>query len=116
MQLHLGTNETSHMVDTLVMSNLGYFQLKAEPGIYNLSLAPGRSRQLYNVVPPDALPAALEVSLTCLRLEGSLTFSKVGICCLSLLLLCKLDASRLPDLARHVSTEEFCISESPEFC
>ena len=50
------------MVDTLVMSNLGYFQLKAEPGIYYLTLAPGRSRDLYNVVLPEALPAVLEAS------------------------------------------------------
>ena len=44
------------------MSNLGYFQLKAEPGIYNLTLAPGRSRELYDVVLPEALQAVLEVS------------------------------------------------------
>jgi UDP-glucose:glycoprotein glucosyltransferase len=33
------------------MSNLGYFQLKAAPGIHTLSIAPGRSRQLYAVAP-----------------------------------------------------------------
>ena len=35
--------------DTLVMSNLGYFQLKAYPGVFQLQLAPGRTRQLYSV-------------------------------------------------------------------
>ena len=34
-------------VGTIVMSNLGYFQLKAAPGIHTLAIAPGRSRQLY---------------------------------------------------------------------
>jgi hypothetical protein len=28
-------------VDTLVMSNLGYFQLQAAPGLWDLTLAPG---------------------------------------------------------------------------
>lgn len=37
-------------VDTLVMQNLGYFQLKASPGLWELSIAPGRSRDLYQVV------------------------------------------------------------------
>lgn len=50
VQIHLGTGKQAHMVDTLVMSNLGYFQLKAAPGMYNLSLAPGRSEELYTVV------------------------------------------------------------------
>jgi UDP-glucose:glycoprotein glucosyltransferase len=38
------------MVDTLVMSNLGYFQLKASPGLWQLSIAPGRSRNLYRLL------------------------------------------------------------------
>lgn len=37
-------------VDTLVMQNLGYFQLKASPGLWELSIAPGRSRDLYQIV------------------------------------------------------------------
>ena len=32
LQLHLGSPAQPHMVDTLVMSNLAYFQLKAAPG------------------------------------------------------------------------------------
>lgn len=36
-------------VDTLVMQNLGYFQLKASPGLWELSIAPGRSRDLYQI-------------------------------------------------------------------
>ncbi|GIL48985.1 hypothetical protein Vafri_5482 [Volvox africanus] len=47
LQLHLGTQEQPHRVDTLVMANLAYFQLKAAPGRWLLSLAPGRSRDLY---------------------------------------------------------------------
>lgn len=46
----LGAGEKSlspFMVDTIVMANLGYFQLKAAPGVWNLSLVPGRSTELY---------------------------------------------------------------------
>ena len=34
------------LVDTLVMSNLGYFQLKAGPGLWKLKLAPGAAAGL----------------------------------------------------------------------
>ncbi|GAB4815180.1 hypothetical protein N2152v2_002226 [Parachlorella kessleri] len=49
VQLQLGTAADPAMVDTLVMANLGYFQLKAAPGVWDLQLAPGRSRELYMV-------------------------------------------------------------------
>ncbi|CAD7699991.1 unnamed protein product [Ostreobium quekettii] len=49
MQLTLGNASHPAMVDTLVMSNLGYFQLKASPGVWNLSLAPGRTKELYHI-------------------------------------------------------------------
>ena len=45
----LGTEAEPALVDTIVMSNLAYFQLKASPGLFSLSLAPGRSRQLYAI-------------------------------------------------------------------
>lgn len=35
------------MVDTLVMANLGYWQMKVNPGVWYLQLAPGRSSELY---------------------------------------------------------------------
>lgn len=35
------------MVDTLVMANLGYWQMKVSPGVWYLQLAPGRSSELY---------------------------------------------------------------------
>ena len=50
LQLHLGTTTQPHLVDTLVMSNMGYFQLKASPGLWQLSIAPGRSRELYKML------------------------------------------------------------------
>lgn len=46
VQLHLGSAQQPHLQDTLVMSNLGYFQLKAAPGAWNLQLAPGKQDPL----------------------------------------------------------------------
>lgn len=35
--------------DTLVMNNLGYFQLQANPGLWSITLAPGRADALYTI-------------------------------------------------------------------
>ena len=49
LQLQLGT--LPRPTDTVVMQNLGYFQLKAPaPGVWPLSLAAGRSSELYSVL------------------------------------------------------------------
>jgi UDP-glucose:glycoprotein glucosyltransferase len=51
LQLDLDTPDGSkHVHDTLVMSNLGHFQLQALPGAYSLSLADGRSKELYDIM------------------------------------------------------------------
>jgi Glucosyltransferase 24/UDP-glucose:Glycoprotein Glucosyltransferase/Thioredoxin-like domain len=43
-----GQNHTE--IDTIVMANLGYFQLKTpQPGRWRLQLAPGRSKEIYNI-------------------------------------------------------------------
>ncbi|KAA3462915.1 UDP-glucose:glycoprotein glucosyltransferase-like isoform X2 [Gossypium australe] len=47
LQLILGTENTPHLVDTIVMANLGYWQMKVHPGVWYLQLAPGRSSELY---------------------------------------------------------------------
>lgn len=47
LQLILGTKTAPHLVDTLVMANLGYWQMKVSPGIWYLQIAPGRSSELY---------------------------------------------------------------------
>ncbi|GFO47457.1 UDP-glucose:glycoprotein glucosyltransferase 1 [Plakobranchus ocellatus] len=49
LQFVLGTNSTPAMVDTIVMANLGYFQLKAYPGLWQLRLREGRSEDVYNI-------------------------------------------------------------------
>ncbi|CAL1385560.1 unnamed protein product [Linum trigynum] len=49
LQLILGTKSMPHLVDTIVMANLGYWQMKASPGVWYLQLAPGRSSELYSL-------------------------------------------------------------------
>ncbi|XP_077153267.1 UDP-glucose:glycoprotein glucosyltransferase 2 [Ranitomeya variabilis] len=60
LQFTLGMKNHPVMVDTIVMANLGYFQLKANPGAWLLQLRKGRSEDIYHIVshmgtdsPPD---------------------------------------------------------------
>lgn len=49
VQLILGTEENPHFADTIIMANLGYFQFKAQPGLFSINLKPGRSEKLFNL-------------------------------------------------------------------
>eukprot|EP01029_Cantina_marsupialis_P016711 TRINITY_DN37326_c1_g1_i4.p1 TRINITY_DN37326_c1_g1~~TRINITY_DN37326_c1_g1_i4.p1 ORF type:complete len:304 (+),score=97.76 TRINITY_DN37326_c1_g1_i4:123-1034(+) len=51
--LQLGLFETNNNMpnaETLVMENLGYFQLQSQPGVYSLRLASGRHANLYEIL------------------------------------------------------------------
>lgn len=49
LQITLGSESQPVMVDTIVMANLGYFQLKANPGEWLLRLRQGRSAEIYDI-------------------------------------------------------------------
>ena len=49
MEFVLGSASQPEKFDTIVMANLGYFQLKAGPGAWTLRLRDGRSSQLYSI-------------------------------------------------------------------
>uniref|UniRef100_A0A0K2UY63 UDP-glucose:glycoprotein glucosyltransferase n=1 Tax=Lepeophtheirus salmonis TaxID=72036 RepID=A0A0K2UY63_LEPSM len=53
LQLTLGTKKEPLMVDTIVMANLGYLQLKGNPGRWLMQLRDGRSKNLYEVISQD---------------------------------------------------------------
>ncbi|XP_067014377.2 UDP-glucose:glycoprotein glucosyltransferase isoform X2 [Anabrus simplex] len=53
LQITLGTETNPVQVDTIVMANLGYFQLKANPGAWILRLRQGRSADIYDIVSHD---------------------------------------------------------------
>ena len=43
----LVSDGTAKSVDTVVMENLGYFQLKTSPGLWRVAIRPGRPAELY---------------------------------------------------------------------
>ena len=49
LQFILGTKTNPSMFDTIVMANLGYFQLKASPGAWTLQLREGKSSGIYDI-------------------------------------------------------------------
>jgi UDP-glucose:glycoprotein glucosyltransferase len=49
VQIILGTEKDPHVVDTIVMANLGYLQLKANPGVWTLDLKDGRSKEIFEL-------------------------------------------------------------------
>uniref|UniRef100_A0A671YS00 UDP-glucose ceramide glucosyltransferase-like 1 n=1 Tax=Sparus aurata TaxID=8175 RepID=A0A671YS00_SPAAU len=53
LQFTLGTASEPVIVDTIVMANLGYFQLKANPGAWILKMRKGRSDEIYKIYSHD---------------------------------------------------------------
>ncbi|XP_044071955.1 UDP-glucose:glycoprotein glucosyltransferase 2 isoform X7 [Siniperca chuatsi] len=53
LQFTLGMSRDPLMYDTIVMANLGYFQLKANPGAWILRLRKGRSEDIYQIFTHD---------------------------------------------------------------
>ncbi len=47
LQFLLKTDVGGIISDTITMANLGYLQLKANPGVYDMVIRPGRGRELY---------------------------------------------------------------------
>lgn len=50
LQFVLSTLTERVMVDTITMANLGYFQLKGDPGVFKLEIRKGRSDQVYELM------------------------------------------------------------------
>ncbi|GMH06742.1 hypothetical protein Nepgr_008582 [Nepenthes gracilis] len=78
LQLILGTKTTPHLVDTLVMANLGYWQMKVSPGTWYLQLAPGRSSELYLLKDDDGSQrTALSKRITINDMRGRVVYLEV---------------------------------------
>ena len=52
LQLYLSSASRGHVGDTLVMENLGYFQLQATPGVWALQLSEAHA-QVYGIEGAD---------------------------------------------------------------
>ncbi|TPX66082.1 hypothetical protein SpCBS45565_g04732 [Spizellomyces sp. 'palustris'] len=70
LQFVLGTKQSPSMYDTITMANLGYLQLKANPGVWHLRLREGRSRELYEF---ESITDTLEAQSTDLAGEDGPT-------------------------------------------
>jgi len=55
LQFVLGTQNRPALFDTIVIANLGYFQLKASPGAWNLRLRHGKSADIYSIFHVDGV-------------------------------------------------------------
>uniref|UniRef100_A0A8C1FNV5 UDP-glucose ceramide glucosyltransferase-like 1 n=1 Tax=Cyprinus carpio carpio TaxID=630221 RepID=A0A8C1FNV5_CYPCA len=60
LQFTLGMRQEPLMHDTIVMANLGYFQLKANPGAWILRLREGRSEDIYQIQAHDATDSPVD--------------------------------------------------------
>ncbi|KAJ1728634.1 killer toxin resistant protein [Coemansia biformis] len=49
LEVQLGTSSEPAITDTIVMANLGYLQLKANPGVWRFAIRPGRSADIYKI-------------------------------------------------------------------
>ncbi|KAL5343439.1 UDP-glucose:glycoprotein glucosyltransferase-domain-containing protein [Aspergillus crustosus] len=83
VQLVLGTEDNPYFADTIVMANLGYFQFKAQPGLWTINLKPGRSESIFNLdslgrlgYTPQAGDDSNEVAL--LSFQGKTLFPRLS--------------------------------------
>lgn len=83
VQLVLGTEDNPYFADTIVMANLGYFQFKAQPGLWSINLKPGRSEKIFNLdslgqlgYSPQAGDDSKEVAL--LSFQGKTLFPRMS--------------------------------------
>ncbi|KAJ8601472.1 hypothetical protein CTAYLR_005695 [Chrysophaeum taylorii] len=66
--------------DTLVMQNLGYFQLRGQPGAFEIKLAPNtRSEKLYDMAEVPVVVADLDGGATQLRVKKKPQFKDVDL-------------------------------------
>jgi UDP-glucose:glycoprotein glucosyltransferase len=83
VQLLLGTEQEPHFTDTIVMANLGYFQFKANPGYWHISLKPGRSSKIFHIDSAgprgySAQPGDETTSVALLSFQGHTLFPRLS--------------------------------------
>ncbi|KAM6178250.1 UDP-glucose:glycoprotein glucosyltransferase 2 [Rhynchocyon petersi] len=61
LEFTLTTKNKPAAVDTIVMTNLGYFQLKANPGAWILKLHQGRSEDIYDIAGLEGIDSVSDV-------------------------------------------------------
>lgn len=82
-QLVLGTEKTPRFADTIIMANLGYFQFKANPGIWRMGLKEGRSKTIFKINTLGnkkslGQPASLEPDIALMSFQGATLFPQMS--------------------------------------
>ena len=83
VQLLLGSEKEPHFADTIIMANLGYFQFKANPGYWHISLMPGRSSRVYTIDSVGSKgyspqPGDLETSVALYSFHGATLYPRLS--------------------------------------
>lgn len=83
VQLVLGTKDNHHFADTIIMANLGYFQFKAQPGLWQINLKPGRSEKIFKIDSVGGLgyhpqPGDENNQVTLLSFQGRTLFPRLS--------------------------------------
>jgi UDP-glucose:glycoprotein glucosyltransferase len=83
VQLVLSTDKDPLYADTIIMSNLGYFQFKANPGHYRMNLKAGRSRDLFKLdsvgaAGYEAQPGDETAEVTLLSFQGATLYPRLS--------------------------------------
>ena len=82
-QLVLRTGSDAEQAGTIVMANLGYFQFKAAPGVYELGLQDGPSNQIFNLdsagTSGDTLqPSDNDTTISLTSFKGATVFPRLS--------------------------------------
>jgi UDP-glucose:glycoprotein glucosyltransferase len=80
VQLALSTENDAAFEGTIIMANLGYFQFKVNPGVYNLALQRGRSTEIFNLDSAGILGETGQNStdISLLSFQGSTLFPRLS--------------------------------------
>ena len=76
LQLLLNNNKGKETVNTLVMANLGYHQLKANPGVWNLSIREGASTDVFELESIDLTAVESDHTIAVTTFEGVTVFPR----------------------------------------
>ncbi|KJZ76205.1 hypothetical protein HIM_04287 [Hirsutella minnesotensis 3608] len=81
-QLALATEKDPMVTDTTIMSNLGFFQFKANPGFYNIKLKEGRTAEMYTIESIgaqgfEAVPGDEGTELALMNFQGATLYPRL---------------------------------------
>jgi UDP-glucose:glycoprotein glucosyltransferase len=82
-QLVLGTEKDPLVTDTIIMANLGFFQFKANPGVYDIHLKEGRTTDIFDIESVGALgyaavPGDEGTDVTLMDFQGTTLYPRLS--------------------------------------